>query len=138
MLQGRREEALASLSKYRRGKFTDDQIAEEFDLLQLGIAHEHERGRYIELWQGVNLRRTLITVFSNFFLQATGQSFAVSYGAVFVKSLNTVNQFYITLAWTLANILFGIFAMVLVEKTGRRLVLHFQEAVLYLYLMIMY
>jgi SP family sugar:H+ symporter-like MFS transporter len=120
MLQGRREEAYAALKKYREGKFTEAEIAEEYNLLQLGIAHEHEKGKFIELFKGTHVARTLITICANFLLQSTGQAFAVSYGAVYVKSLNTVNPFYITLVWNLSNIAFGLVAMALMDRIGRR------------------
>lgn len=39
-----------------------------------------EKGRFVEIFKGTNLKRTLIVVGVNIFLQLTGQNFVSVYG----------------------------------------------------------
>lgn len=82
--QGRVEEARANLVKLRQGKFTEEQIDLEFRELQAALDFENafEKGTFMEMFQGVNLKRTTIVVLVNFFQQATGQAFSSQYGAI--------------------------------------------------------
>lgn len=57
---------------------------------------------------------------ANFFLQATGQLFTTIYGALFVRSLGTVNPFTVTVAISIINVCTSLLAMVLTDKLGRR------------------
>lgn len=68
----------------------------------------------------VNLKRTFIVIGANFFLQGTGSTFASVYGALFVKSLNTINPFTITVSMAAINMVVGFAAMVGVDRIGRR------------------
>jgi SP family sugar:H+ symporter-like MFS transporter len=90
--KGRVEEAKASLRRLRVDN-TDSAIDEEVARILLSLEAEKDQGRYSDLWKGTNRRRTLIVCGSNFFLQATGQSFGSAYGTIFIKSLNTINAF---------------------------------------------
>lgn len=89
-------------------------------LLKDAIAREQVRGTYAELFQGTNRRRTLIAFGSNFFLQATGQSFSVAYGAIFIKSLGTVNPFTMQVVSTLCSTVAVALSMLLTDRVGRR------------------
>lgn len=65
----------------------------------------------------------MIVVGVNFFQQATGQAFASQYGAIFIKSLGTVNPFDMTLINGAVNCFGLVLSLTLVDKIGRRLVL---------------
>lgn len=80
-MNGRDEQALASL-KALHGAKPDYDATEALFLIKEGLRNEPERGNFKELFQGTNLRRTLIAMGTNFFLQATGQAFASAYGTV--------------------------------------------------------
>ncbi|WWD00014.1 hypothetical protein V866_006922 [Kwoniella sp. B9012] len=117
--QDRREEAKISLRRLRVGK-TDLGLEEEINSILLSLEAEKDKGTYTDLFRGTNLRRTLIVMGSNFFLQATGQSFASAYGTIFIKSLNTVNPFNMAVTNSALGILACAAAMIMVDKFGRR------------------
>lgn len=96
LIRGRREEALESLRKLRQGRFTEEQIQREFSLLHSTVDATVEAGNFREMFQGTNLKRTLIVVGVNIFLQLTGQNFVSLYGAIFIRDLNTINPFTMT------------------------------------------
>lgn len=110
LVRGRKEKAFKALKKLRQGRFSNEQIEHEFEELQSksydlrkpefralagcrNSAFEKllitsvgtidltvERGRMVEIFQGTNLKRTLIVVGVNIFLQLTGQNFTSVYG----------------------------------------------------------
>ncbi|KAH8200176.1 hypothetical protein TruAng_005688 [Truncatella angustata] len=85
--KNRIDEAKASLRKLRESAFTQDEIESEFAELRLALEQEQEQGRFRELFDKHNIKRTLIVIGVNFFQQATGQAFASQYGAIYVRSL---------------------------------------------------
>jgi SP family sugar:H+ symporter-like MFS transporter len=93
ILRGRQEEGLAALRKFRAGKFSEEEIQIEFDKIVLGIHTEVEQGSFVDIFRSGVIKRTVVVIGANFFLQATGQIFTSIYGALFVKSLGTINPF---------------------------------------------
>lgn len=79
---GKTEEARASLTTLRKGAFSDEEIDNEFRELQYALEHETEKGKFSEIFQGLNLKRTTLVIMCNFFQQATGQAFSSQYGAI--------------------------------------------------------
>ncbi|KAL1904345.1 hypothetical protein Sste5344_009963 [Sporothrix stenoceras] len=120
VMRGRREEARASLGKLRQGKFTDEEIDAELALIVAGIEMELEQGSFFELFHPRQIRRTGVVIGANFFLQATGQNFTSVYGALFAKSLGTINPFTVTVILAVVNTLTAIMAQFLTDKLGRR------------------
>jgi MFS transporter, SP family, sugar:H+ symporter len=118
--RGRVEESRAALHKLRQGAFTEDEIAAEFRELEFALENESEKGKFTEVFRGVNLRRTLIVVAVNFFQQATGQAFSSQYGAVFVRSLRVMNPILFTLMTSCITASVMVITLVLNDKTGRR------------------
>jgi MFS transporter, SP family, sugar:H+ symporter len=84
------------------------------------LEHEPEQGNYIELFQGKNLKRTAIVVAMNFFQQATGQAFASTYGAIFIRDIGTVNPFTMTIVNAIVNLCSAFAGLYLVDRAGRR------------------
>lgn len=82
--QGRTEEARENLRKLRVGRFTEEQIELEFRELEAALSREatFEKGKFREVFQGINLKRTTLVILVNFFQQATGQAFASQYGTI--------------------------------------------------------
>lgn len=121
-IQDRHEEAMHSLTRLRKGKFTEKEIQEEFRDMLLNLKHEREmeKGVLADIFKGFNLRRTLIVCMVNFFLQATGQAFASQYGALFIKGLGTVNQFTMSIIASAINCGISGVAMIMVDSIGRR------------------
>ncbi|KAJ5886241.1 uncharacterized protein N7473_008915 [Penicillium subrubescens] len=120
LLQERVEEAEKSLKRLRYGTMTDDAIATELASLQVGLAIEPEKGAFKELFQGVNLKRTAIVIAISFFQQATGQAFASQYGAIFIKSLGTINTYNFTIITSCIGALVCLCSNFLNDKIGRR------------------
>ncbi|KAH8878698.1 general substrate transporter [Thozetella sp. PMI_491] len=118
--KGLHEEGLAALVEVRKGKFTQEQIETEYGIIRLSTAQNVEKGTFFEQFNQINRKRTFIVLMVNFFLQASGQLFTTIYGAIYVKSLGTVNPFHITVSTSLINLTFGVLAMFMIEKIGRR------------------
>lgn len=121
-IQERHDEAIQSLTRLRKGKFTEDEIQAEFQDVIASLKHEREieKGVFTDMFKGFNLRRTLIVFMVSFFVQATGQAFASQYGALYIKSLGTVNQFTMSMIASVINITAAFVAMFAVESLGRR------------------
>ncbi|KAH6697374.1 general substrate transporter [Plectosphaerella plurivora] len=126
--RGRVEEARASLHKLREGAFTEKEIANEFRELEFALDNESEKGKFVEVFQGVNLRRTLIVIAVNFFQQATGQAFSSQYGAVFVRSLRVMNPILFSLMTSCITAGTMVITLLLNDKTGRRVMLMLSSA----------
>ncbi|KAL3450813.1 putative sugar transporter [Aspergillus insuetus] len=120
LTKNRTDEARANLGKLLHGKKTEAEIDEEFAALQYALEQELEQGRYIEIFQGKNLKRTAIVVGMNFFQQATGQAFASTYGAIFIRDIGTVNPFTMTIVISIINIAAASTGLYLVDRLGRR------------------
>lgn len=118
--QNRTDEAKVALQKFRQGVFTEKEIEEEFHELQFALESEVEQGKFSELFKGVNLKRTLIVIFVNFFQQATGQAFASQYGAVYVRSLGIFNPMLFSVMSSGINSAVMILTLVVNDKVGRR------------------
>lgn len=84
------------------------------------VSQTQELGKFRELWQGTNLKRSLISIGTNFFAQLTGQSFAAKYATVFLKEIGALNPFAMQCINTAIFLVVVIVAMYLLDKTGRR------------------
>lgn len=123
LMQDRIEEAKAAHYKYRVGTMSDEAIDFEFDLLHQALVTEPEQGHTKELFQGTNLKRTAIVVVTNFFQQATGQTFASQYGTIFIKSLGTVNPWSMSTGNSAIGLSVLIICLLVADKLGRRYML---------------
>ncbi|KAL2844877.1 putative sugar transporter [Aspergillus pseudodeflectus] len=120
LTKNRTAEARANLGKLLQGKKTEAEIDEEFAALGYALEQELEQGRYIEIFQGNNLKRTAVVVGINFFQQATGQAFASTYGAIFIRDIGTVNPFTMTIVVSIINLCAASTGLYLVDRLGRR------------------
>ena len=87
------------------------------------ISINPEKGTFMELWRGTNLKRTLIIIGANICAQLTGQSFGSKYGVIFLKQIGTVNAFILNVINNALFILVVIASMLLIDRLGRRPVL---------------
>ncbi|KAF6841064.1 sugar transporter [Colletotrichum musicola] len=120
LTQDRVEEAQTSLKKLRVGTITDAEIDQQFAALQYALKQEVEQGNYWELFKGVNLKRTAVVMVMNFLQQATGQAFASTYGAIFIKDIGTVNPFTMTIVNAIVNLVMVFVGLYLNDRVGRR------------------
>ncbi|KAJ3538535.1 hypothetical protein NM208_g5871 [Fusarium decemcellulare] len=123
LTKDRTEDARIALGRLRGGVLTDAEIYEQFASQCYALKREEEQGKYMELFQGKSLKRTAIVVAMNFFQQATGQSFASSYGAIFIRDIGAVNPFTMTLINSIVNLMASFVGLYLVDRFGRRLIL---------------
>lgn len=105
------------------GKLTDEEVDERLSALQQGLQQDTEKGKYMELFKGVNLKRTGIVLGMQFFQMATGQAFVSSYGAIFLRGLDGINPFNMVVIISVCNIVIVCVALYLNDRVGRRCVL---------------
>lgn len=122
-MQDRIEEAKVSHRKLREGTMSNEAIDFEFDSLHEALLAEPEQGHTAELFQGTNLKRTAIVVATNFFQQATGQTFVSQYGTLFIKSLGTINAFSMSTGNSAIGLFSLIICLLIADKLGRRYML---------------
>ncbi|KAF2176432.1 general substrate transporter [Zopfia rhizophila CBS 207.26] len=115
----RPEEAMRSLRLLRQGRYTDEQIENEFREFQSTIDCTVNRGSLQELFQGTNLKRTLIVIGVNAFLQLTGQNFSSVYGTIFIKSIGVIDPFTMTSVNTAVSIFVTLVTQFMTDFTGR-------------------
>lgn len=121
LIQGREEEALAALTRLRKGKLTKEEIDEQYAEMKDRVENnENVTTSYKDLFTGTNLNRTLICVFVNIFQQITGQAFASQYGTIYIKSLGTVNPFKMSIGTSVVSIGFVAICLFLADKVGRK------------------
>lgn len=89
--------------------------------IRSGIEREVEQGKFTDMFHDIQTtKRTMVVVGVNFFLQATGSLFASVYGAYFIRSLDIINPFTVTVANAAVQLLACVIAMIMVDKLGRR------------------
>ncbi|KAH8702208.1 general substrate transporter [Talaromyces proteolyticus] len=128
--RNRVEEAKASIQQLRQGAFTEEEIENEFKELEFALVNEVEKGKFVELFQGKNLKRTLIVVAINFFQQATGQAFSSQYGGVYVRSLGIFNPQLFTLMSSCIGCGIMLCTLFVTDKVGRRKLLIFSSVII--------
>ncbi|KAF4981677.1 hypothetical protein FZEAL_2564 [Fusarium zealandicum] len=119
LTRDRHEEARRSLQLLREGAYTDEEIESEFLEIQKAISATVKKGTFMDLFRGTNLKRTMITIGVNVFLQLTGQNFSSKYGTIFIQSLGTVNPFAMSCINSAVSIVVVLFTQLLTDKTGR-------------------
>ncbi|KAM5347547.1 hypothetical protein ACJ41O_007371 [Fusarium nematophilum] len=119
-MEGPRRRSHRFPSQLRDGCFTDEEIKAELDGLRILLAEDEDKGTFMDLWKPMNLKRTMITIGINFFLQLTGNIFANKYGTVYIKSLGSVDPFTMTVINQLVNLSGVAVSMSLVDRIGRR------------------
>lgn len=105
LIKGDDSGAEKSLRQVRHG-YTEAEILDEMDTLrqQSRLRLNEESVRWIEMFQGSNLRRTLLASFLGVIQQFSGSIFAAAYATVFLSSLHTGSPYALT---------FGLYVLVL-------------------------
>ena len=119
LMKDRDEEALRNL-KLLRGKGNEMSAEAELELIRVSLQEEADKGTWADLFKGHNRRRTGVVCGVAFFFQATGQVFSGHYGAVFVKSLGTINPWNIQVAQSTINTFTSLCGILLLDRVGRR------------------
>ena len=121
-MQDRDEDALRALQKLR-GEGNELSAETELELIRVSLREEADKGRYADLLKGHNRRRTFVVCGVALFFQLTGQVFSGHYGAVFVKSLGTVNPWNITVSQSAINTVTSFCGILMIDRVGRRYVI---------------
>ncbi|KAK3714968.1 hypothetical protein LTR37_007458 [Vermiconidia calcicola] len=119
LMKERDDEALRNMKLFR-GEGNEMAAEAELDLIRSSLREESDKGSWADLFKGHNRRRTGIVLGVAFFFQATGQVFSGHYGAVFVKSLGTVNPFNITVSQSAINTVTSFIGIIMLDRVGRR------------------
>ena len=120
-MKDRDDEALQSL-KELRGEGNEMSAEAELELIRASLHAEKDQGTYADLFKGHNRRRTFVILGVAFFFQATGQVFSGHYGAVFVKSLHSVNPWTIQVTQSGLNTFTSFCGILMLDRVGRRYV----------------
>jgi hypothetical protein len=118
-MQDRDEEALRNLKLFR-GQGNERAAETELELIRVSLREEADQGSWADLFKGHNRRRTGVVIGIAFFFQATGQVFSGHYGAVFVKSLGTINPWNVQVAQSTINTFTSFVGIMMLDRVGRR------------------
>ncbi|KAK5165444.1 uncharacterized protein LTR77_008973 [Saxophila tyrrhenica] len=118
LMHDRHEEALRNLTLLR-GEGHEIAAEAELELIRASLLEESDQGSWADIFKGHNCRRTGVVVGVAFFFQATGQVFSGHYGAVFVKSLGTVNPWEITVSQSAINTVTSLIGILLLDLVVR-------------------
>lgn len=121
--KNRVEDAWSNFRMLREGAFSEEQMEAEFKELRTSLEQEVEQGKFSELFRGLNLKRTAIAIGVNIFQQVGGQAFVSQYGAIYVKSLGTINPFKFSLITSGINIITMVTILLWTDLIGRRCVI---------------
>ncbi|EXJ60157.1 hypothetical protein A1O7_04309 [Cladophialophora yegresii CBS 114405] len=121
LLRHREAEAQESLRLYRKGKFTEEQIMEEYhEQVAMIAVLTQDKGTFKEMWQGTNRKRSLIVIGANISIQISGQGLFSKYGTIFLKDLHGPDPFQMFLINTALQIVVVLCAMYMFDRFGRR------------------
>ncbi|CDO92667.1 unnamed protein product [Kluyveromyces dobzhanskii CBS 2104] len=121
ILKGKKEEAMKSLVRLRTGTIHENDISKEYESIVKSVeAEKLQKSQYSELFTGTNKRRTIMVILANTFQQVTGQAFSSQYGTIFIKSLNTVNPFLMSIVSSVIGIVAVIIVLIFTDQFGRK------------------
>ncbi|KAJ6119565.1 hypothetical protein N7523_003845 [Penicillium sp. IBT 18751x] len=120
LLRDRPEEAFQALRRLKPN-MSEEKLRHEFDILAYKVSQQLQKRSFRDLFTKENRQRTFVVAACNFFQQATGQAFASQYGTLFVKQLNTINPFSVTLGTNAVDIGAIIISAMLIDQVGRRI-----------------
>ncbi|KAJ5122139.1 hypothetical protein N7526_009076 [Penicillium atrosanguineum] len=101
------------------------------------VSQQLQKRSFKDLFTKENRQRTFVVAACNFFQQATGQAFASQYGTLFVKQLNTINPFSVTLGTNAVDIGAIIISALLIDQVGRRIMFSVSSTMQTVFLMTM-
>lgn len=80
----------------------------------------NDKGTFKEMWQGTNLKRSLIIIGANISIQISGQGLFSKYGTIFLQDLHGPDAFQMFLINTALQIAVVLVAMYLFDRIGRK------------------
>lgn len=121
LIKGDDEKARQSLVKVRQG-YTDAEVDTELENMrhQRALHTSTEGVSPLDIFKGVNLRRTVLSSSFVIITQLSGLAFATSYAAIFFVQIGTVNPFMMVLALSILEWGGACTGQFLIEVLGRR------------------
>jgi hypothetical protein len=121
LIKGDDENAIISLRKIRQG-YTDLELEEEMASLKLqtAIRAQETEVPWMDIFRGVNLRRTFVASFIGVFQLMSGLIFATSYATVFLSQIGSADPFLLVFGLTLLSLGGAVAGLFLVDYIGRR------------------
>ena len=145
LLQGRDADAETALRRIRPSTIGDALIAQE--LQEMRDARDVERleafgkAGIIDMWQGTNLRRTMLCIACGLFQTCTGSTFLINYSTYFFLSAGLDQPFQDSIIISCAGLLGVIISFFVVRIAGRRIILQsgsWAQAICFLIIGIVY
>lgn len=128
-MKGKREEALVVMKTLRK----DDETAEnEIADIESSLERRVEKGTWMDLVRGSNLRRTIISITIPTIEAWQGQSFMGNYLVVFLISLGAKNQYLLSTMLQMVLLLSVTFTFWMSDQIGRRPLLLFGSATMWI------
>jgi MFS transporter, SP family, sugar:H+ symporter len=109
-----------ALKRLRKYQVSEVEIQRQLDKLAEATAVEQQTSNFADIFTLLNRKRTWVVILVNVFQQATGQAFASQFGALFVKSLKTLQPFSITMGTNAIDIGALLICLVTSDVLGRR------------------
>lgn len=122
----RKEKAFAALRYMRQGASTEEETAQELELVAAATEQEAEMHRatgYLDCFKGSNFYRTLVAVGVQCLQQAQGNSFTQAYLVIFLQQLGVNDPLLIKIAHSCCSFGGTVLAFYLTDKLGRRTML---------------
>jgi hypothetical protein len=118
----RAEEATKSLRRIRKDKSEEDI---EFEIQAIQHAHSNDhKGKWSELFDAKNRRRTMVAILAMFGQQITGQAFASQYSVIFYLSQGFgARSFVFSVLSSVAGLVCLFITWFTVDLVGRRVLL---------------
>jgi hypothetical protein len=122
LTKSRDEDALRSL-KSVRGGYPEAEIHAEFAALkaQASIREDEAKVPWLDIFRGVNLRRTLLAMSIGNMQQLSGIAFATNYATIFLATVSgDVSPFLLTMVGAILAFAGAVTGIYLVDRVGRR------------------
>lgn len=121
LIKGEEDKAQQSLERVRQG-YTPEEIASELESLkwQESLRESDKEVPWLDLFRGVNRRRTFLATYIQVFDLLSGLVFATFYATVFLTQVGSGSPFELVFALDVLAIGGALLGLVLIDLVGRR------------------
>ncbi|KAF2718225.1 MFS general substrate transporter [Polychaeton citri CBS 116435] len=124
LINGNDEGAEKSLRLVRNG-YTNEEIMQELEELkvQSQLRKADNDVKWVEIFRGPNLRRTMLASFLGIIQQFSGSIYATSYATTFLAAIGSADPFLLVFALNILILGGSVTGLFLVDNIGRRLLM---------------
>ncbi|CAK7203297.1 hypothetical protein SEUCBS139899_006028 [Sporothrix eucalyptigena] len=127
MTQGREEDAAAALRRLRNASIDEEEFQGELNEIRVSTREQvhltEGKKLWIEMWKGVNLRRSLLSIAVICFHSANGSSWINIYTTYFLTVAGIKNAFGFSVMMTCFGLLGVLFSITFVRRVDRRIII---------------